>query len=548
MTLLVAPPAVRCDMRLAPLLLAFLGCADTSTGPAAVAHPPAAEVTFVPGAFGRLTTRQYRNLVEDLLGDVGEPALPADTNPYLFESIGATTEPLSESGVQLYEEHAAAVTEAVFSEPGRRRALVGCEPETVTDACALAFLQDFGRRAYRRPLTGTEEARWLSVAAASSDPWVGLRSAVSGMLQSPWVVYRTELGSPDPDRSGLHRLDDHELASRLAFVLWNRGPDDALLDAADAGRLSEPGGLEAEVDRMLADTRVRQSTEVFFEQYLDLARFDRSAPDPGTFPSWTPALKAAMRSETLLLVDELVYRKDADVRRIFSQRRAFVNDVLADHYGLDVPGASPITFVPVDLPPDAERAGVLGLGAFLVMNAHATETSPTLRGKYVVERVLCSTVPPPPGDIELDLSEETGEPQSLRERLEQHRDDPACSACHALMDPTGFLFEHFDASGAWRADDDGSPIDATGALQGQELDGAGALGDMLATHPSVGPCMTRQYYRHAHGRLDDDDLESVTLEQISGAFAAGGHRFGALQRAVVLHPSFRFVAAPAEAR
>lgn len=523
-------------MRTALLALA-LACADAPSGKAVVPHP-AAEVTFVPGAFGRLTTRQYRNLVEDLLGDVGDPALPADTNPYLFESIGATTEPLSESGVQLYEEHAAAVTEAVFSEAGRRRALVGCEVASVTDACAIDFLRRFGRQAYRRPLTGTEEARWLAVAAAAADPWTGLRSAVSGMLQSPWVVYRTELGTPDPARPGLHRLDDHELAARLAFVLWNRGPDAELLDAAEAGRLSDAAGLAAEVDRMLADERVRQATEVFFEQYLDLARFDRAAPDPGTFPGWTPALRSAMRAETLLLVDELVHRKDEDVRRLFSQRRAFVNDVLAEHYGLDVPGASPISFVPVDLPADGERAGVLGLGAFLVMNAHATETSPTLRGKYVVERVLCATVPPPPGDVELDLSEETGDPQTLRERLEQHRDDPACSACHAIMDPTGFLFEHFDATGAWRADIDGAPVDASGALRGQELSGAGELGDVLATHPDVGPCMARQFYRHAHGRLDDAE-EAVTLAQISADFAAGGHRFGALQRAVVLHPSFR---------
>ena len=530
----------------AALLALALACSGPPAAPAVVAHPPEAP-DFLPGAFGRLTTRQYRNLVEDLLGDVGEPVLPADTNPYLFESIGATTEPLSESGVQLYEEHAAEVTSAVFAEAGRRRALVGCEVASVTDPCALAFLRGFGRQAYRRPLTGTEEARWLAVAAAEADPWVGLQTAVAGMLQSPWVVYRTELGLPDPDRPGLHRLDDHELAARLAFVLWNRGPDGALLDAADAGRLSDPAGLAAEVDRMLGDPRVRDATEVFFEQYLDLVRFDRAEPDPATFPAWTPALKSAMRAETLLLVDELVYRQDRDVRQLFSQRRAFVNDVLADHYGLDVPGVSPISYVPVALPPEGERAGILGLGAFLVMNAHATETSPTLRGKYVVERVLCATVPPPPGDVALDLSEEAGVPATLRERLEQHRDDPACSSCHALMDPTGFLFEHFDATGAWRDTEGGAPIDASGGLEGATLTGAGDLGDALATHPDVGPCMAKQYFRHAHGRLDADPDE-VTLDQIAAAFASGGHRFGALQRALALHESFRWVAAPGSVR
>lgn len=526
------------------LAMALVACSSDPTPK--VKHPgPTAAVEVAPAAFGRLTTRQYRNVVADLLGDIGEPPLPADTTPYLFESIGATTEPLSESGVQLYEEHAAAAAAAVFGSENRRQMLVGCEVRAATDACAVEFVRTFGRRAYRRPLTDDEEVRWLAIAAetGADDPWLGVRSVVAGMLQSPWVVYRTDIGRPEPGDPTRYVLDDHELAQRLAFVLWNTGPDDALLDAADAGTLSTRAGLAAEVDRMLADPRARDATEVFFEQYLDLARFDRSAPDPVTFPHWTPALKQAMRNEVLLLVDDIVARKDTDVRTLFSARRTFVNDALAEHYGVSAPGAGPITFVPVDLPPETERAGVLGLGAFLTMNAHATQTSPTLRGKYVVERVLCATVPAPPGDIELDLSASEESAATLRERLEQHREDPACAGCHALMDPTGLLFEHFDATGRWRDEDGGVPVDATGGIEGRELTGAGALGDVLATHDAVGPCMARQYFRHAHGRLDTD-ADAVTLEQLSGSFASEGHRFRALQRALVLHESFRVVAAP----
>ncbi len=540
-----AAPRYLLDTMRALLALALGAC--SADPPATVAHPGAAAgaVEFAPSAFGRLTTRQYRNTVADLLGDTDEAPLPGDTNPYLFESIGATTEPLSESGVQLYEEHAAAATADVFDSENRRRMLTGCEVRDATDACAVGFIEAFGRRAYRRPLTEAEQVRWLAIAAetGADDPWLGVRSVVAGMLQSPWVIYRTDIGQPDPRDPTRYRLDDHELAQRLAFVLWNTTPDDALLDAADAGRLSTRAGLEAEVDRLLADEQARDATEVFFEQYLDLLRFDRAEPDPATFPDWSPALQSAMRNEVLLLVDDIVYRKDTDVRTLFSARRTFVNDVLADHYGVFAPGASPITFVPVDLPAETERAGILGLGAFLTMNAHATQTSPTLRGKYVVERVLCATVPPPPGDVELDLSEGGEAAATLRERLEQHRADPACSGCHQLMDPTGLLFEHFDATGRWRDEDGGQPVDATGALEGQELSGAGALGDILATHDAVGPCMAQQYFRHAHGRLDAD-ADEVTLDQIAAAFAADGHRFRALQRALVLHESFRVVAAP----
>lgn len=506
---------------------------------------PAGPVPVEQPAFARLTTRQLHNVYVDLLGPVAQPELPADTTPYLFESVGAASEPLSESGVQLLEEAATAMAAEVFGDAGRREAFAGCAPQTAWDACTTGFIRAFGRQAWRRPLTPTEEARWLAVAAdfGSSDPWEGLEAVTAGMLQSPWFVYRVELGRPVEGRPGVRRLTAHELAARLSLFFWNTTPDAALMAAADDGSLGTPEGLEAAVDRLLADERSREATEAFFAQYLDLQRLDRAAPDPLVFPDFTPALRAAMRAEVLLLVDERVQRQDADVRGIFSARRAFVNDVLAAHYGLEAPGASPITFVPVDLPPDSPRAGILGLGAFLTMNAHAVDTSPTLRGKYILERVLCATIPPPPDNVSLDLTTGADADAPLRERLDQHRDDPACAGCHAMMDPPGFLFETFDATGAWRTEDRGHPIDSTGELLGVPLADAGALGDHLSTHEDVGPCMVKQLYRHAHGRLDTA-ADADSLAQLSEGFAADGHRFRGLLRALALHESFQLVAAP----
>jgi hypothetical protein len=548
-----APPRSRA--RALGLLLGLVGCDPAFDGDARApkaAHPPvapaedAAALDFAPAAFARLTTRQYRALLLELFGDTAPPHLQEDTYPYLFASVGASTEPLSESGVQLLEEAAAAVTAEVFADPARREALVGCAPTSADDPCVAAFLTDVGRRAYRRPLTATELARWTGVVRqlGAADPWTGLRSALSGILQSPYVVYRVELGEPHPTDPGLRVLTDWELATRLSLLLWDAPPDGALLDAAAAGRLSTPDGLAAEVDRLLADERAREATEAFFEQLLDLGRFDRATPDPATYPAFTPTLRAAMRAEVLLLVDDLVWRRDVDVRALFSEPRAFVNAELAAHYGVDAPGASAVAFVPVELPADGPRAGLLGLGAFLTMNAHAVDTSPTLRGKYVLERILCAEVPPPPGDVDLDLAAGGEEAATLRERLEQHREDPACAGCHALMDPPGFLFEHFDAVGAWRDTEGGQPIDDSGELLGVPLHGAAELGRLLAGHPGVGPCVVRQLFRHAHGRLDVE-ADEVALEQLAAGFAEDGHRFRPLLARVATHPSFRVIAVPA---
>lgn len=545
-------------MRISPTIALGLGLGACTADPIKTAAPtpvahatdtaaPEAEVAFAPGAFARLTSAQYQRALDDLLGATAPAELQPDTFPYLFATIGAATDALSEQGVQQVEEAATTASHAAFSDPTRREALTGCAPERPGDRCVRDALSRLGRRAYRRPLEDWELDRWTTVATdlAEGDAWLGLELAVGGMLQSPWMVYRVERGTPHPTAPDLLQLTAYETATRMALLLWDTIPDDTLLDAAAAGELDTAAGRTAHARRMLDDPRADTAVLTFFAQYLDLARLDRASPDPTTYPDFTEELRTAMKHEVLLLVDDTINRRQTDARGLFSTRRAYVNDVLAAHYGLPTDGLTPLTYAPIDLPADGPRAGILGLGAFLTMNAHAVTTSPTLRGKYLLERVLCIDVPPPPDSVDLDLSDESAEAESLREQLEQHRDDPACSACHALMDPPGFLFEHFDATGAWRDTDNGEPIDSSGDLTGVPLDGAGALGDHLADHPGVGPCMVRQLFRHAHARLDTD-ADTVTLDQLSASFEAGGHRFRDLMVAVVAHDSFVVVARPSE--
>lgn len=373
-----------------------------------------------------------------------------------------------------------------------------------------------------------------------------MRLAVAGILQSPYFLYRVELGQPDPDEPGWRRLDGFEMASRIAFLIWNTAPDDALLDAAERGDLDTPEGVAAEAERLLDDERASVAIQEFFAQYLDLGRLDGVARDPANYPLFTPGMALAMRREVELLVDDVVAKR-GDARSIFSTRTTFVNADLAALYGVEAPGADAATFVPVELAPDGPRAGLLTLGAFLTMNAHETQTSPTARGKYVRERVLCQTVQPPPPDVDTTLDPPSGgEPQTVRERLEQHRENPACAGCHAFIDPPGFLFEHFDSIGAYRTVLPGDlPVDSSGDLDGVPLAAARALAAALEGDPRVGRCMVQQLFRHALGRLDAKG-EEPALDDIDARFADDHYDFRALVLELVAHDGFRYVAEPEE--
>jgi len=512
--------------------------------------PPEVPAIYEPTdpVLPRLTTLQYRTTLIDLFGtNVPVLATEADTNPYLFDSIGAASTTLSELGVEQYEQAAEAATQYVFSDPLRRAVFVGCEPTAAPgDACTSAFLARFGRKAMRRPLAPAELERWSGVAVALAQPdvWEGLRLATAGLLQSPKFLYRVELGEPDADDPDRRVLTGYEMASRLSFFLWNTTPDDALLDAAAAGELSNADGIGKHAARLLADDRARATIQRYFAQYLDVGRLDGVTRDPVSYPLFTPTMNASMHREVELLVSHIV-DEGADARTIFSTQHIYVNSDLAALYGVDAPGADVTTFVPVDLPEDGPRAGLLTLGAFLTMNAHETQTSPTARGKYVRERVLCQVVQPPPPNIDANLEPPSdGSAKTVRELLEEHRKNEACKGCHAFIDPPGFLFEHFDSIGAYRDILPGNlPVDATGDLDGVALDGARDLAELLTTDKRVGRCMVTQLFRHAQSRLEKDG-ELPAIDELDAAFAEAGYDFRALLLELVTHRAFRTVRAP----
>ena len=510
--------------------------------------PPPVEGSFTPGGrvWSRLTRIQYAHLIEDALFVDLETlglSLEPDTNPYLFNSIGAASSTLSALGVEQYVDAAYEVAALYLSRRELIEMALGCVPSQLRDGCSDQWLRELGLKLYRRPLEEAELERWLALgelAQAEARDWgVGAEAIVAGMLQSPWALYRLEDGSPDPARPELVRYSELSLASRLSFVLLNSAPDPRLLDLALEGRLSLDDTLSAEIDRLLELPRAREAMMEFFVQFLDVPRLKRVSRDPARYPGFSPELLDAMETEVRLIVDDLAFRRDADIRLLLSEPRAFVNSTLAQHYGLSLEGASPVIFEPVALDPSGPRAGLLGLGAFLTMNAHPTDTSPTLRGKYIRERLLCQVVPPPPDDIDLNLEPEQGEePQTLRERLEQHREDPACYGCHSFIDPPGFLFERFDAVGRYREEVEGVSIDASGDIDGVVMEDSAALGRYLAEGDRVTRCLTKQLYRFALGRLEVAS-EEPELERLHELWRREGFRFKALLKQLLMSEGFR---------
>ncbi len=517
---------------------------STDTGPGTDAGTEPVDPPFrpAPAALQRLTRRQYGNALRDLLGsELRVPTdLEVDTPLHGFSTVGAAQLTVAPRAAEQFEAAALDATEQVFGSPARRMALVGCTPAAADDPCARTYLQRFGRRAWRRPLTEAEVARWAGVSRAVAgtlgDPWAGLRYATAGILQSPFFLYRVELGAPDPTRPGWVKYDGYEMASRLSFFLWNTTPDEALLTAAARGELDTPTGVRAQGQRLLADPRARAAMGDFFTEYLKLDRLDALSRDPMAFPLMTPSLGASMRGEVLRVVDDVVFAQDTDIRAMFDTRSTFLNDDLGRLYNLG--GTRGAEFVRVELPAAGPRAGVLTTAGFLALNAHAAATSPTLRGRFVRQFLLCQEIPPPPPGVVTSIPPTTG-PSTLRQRLGRHVTDTMCAGCHNLMDPIGFGLEHFDALGVYRTTDEGLPVDATGEVDGVSFRNARGLATALRNHPRVGPCVSRQLFRYATAHKETE-VEAAGLRELAIQFQRDGHRMRALVLSLVTSDGFRY--------
>jgi hypothetical protein len=503
---------------------------------------------FAPQAatLHRLTRAQFRNSVRELLGAaVNVPTdLELDTQLYGFATVGAASITVSPRAAEQFEAASYNVTAQVFNNPARRMALVGCAPGAADDACARGFIARFGRRAWRRPLEMAETERWVGVSRAAAgayrDPNKGLEYVVAGMLQAPQFLFRVERGESVPSIPTMRRYTGYEMAARLSFLLWSSTPDDALLDAAGRGELDTAEGVRAQVRRLFADPRARTTLTAFFSEYFKLDRIGPQTRDRMLYPLYSPALVASMIQEFERIVGETAFG-DGDLRDIFTTRTTFIDNNLARLYG--IPGTFDATFRRYDWPANAPRAGVLTTAAFLTNNAHPVTTSPTHRGKFIRQFLLCQPIPPPPAGVTTDIPPPMpGVVQTFRQRLETlHLQPPACAACHTAMDPVGFGLEHYDAIGAYRTTDNTLPVDARGSLDGVDFRSGRELAEAVRNHRLLPGCIVRNMYRHATGHVEAES-EAIVIRDVERAFSTQGYQFRVLIEALAASDGFRFAA------
>ncbi len=535
--------------RAAPLvaLLALAACGDDpatkpgATDTAAEPRGPAPEVAPGSPALRRLTLSQYTHAIRDLFAaDLYIPQLEPDNDVEGLLSLGASTTSVSAYGVELYETAALTIAEQVVETPDALGALLSCTPSGAGDvACAAEVLGALGHRAWRRPLTDDEVSRLadLAVAVGTADGSfnAGLMYGIAAILQSPNFLYRVEHGEGD---GPVRTLTGHELATRLSFLLWNSIPDEALLAAAADGSLLTDAGLEAEARRLLADPRASDGVRNLFEEVYHLYHMDSLVKDPLVFTYASPELGQSAREETLLSIEALVLGDGGDFRELFTTQRTFVDRRLAALYG--VPAVTPEGFGEVTLPDDGGRRGLFGQASFLLLQSHATSSSATRRGKFIRTVVLCQDIPAPPADVDTAIPEADATSPTLRERLETHLTNPSCAGCHTLTDPIGLGFENFDGIARWRTTENGATIDASGDLDGVPFADAWELGEVVAQHERVAPCMTRHLYRYGTGRLESEG-EQPLLDWLSDGFTRSGYRFSDLLVDTVLSDGFRTV-------
>jgi len=527
----------RCIAALLAVVAVACAGSDTSGG------APATEGG--PVALRRLTSQQYTQSIHDVLGnDIVVPSrIEPDARLEGLLGVGASFVSVTPSGFEKYEAAATAIAEQALGSE-LRGANLSCEPSSASgadDSCAREFIATIGRRLFRRTLAEDEIARRVAIAASSAtelgDFYAGLEMALTSLLVSPNFLFRVEEIEPDPADGSRLRLTSTSVATRLSYLIWNSTPDDELLDAAESGALLNTGNLAAQAARLLDSPKAEAGIRAFFSDLLTFRRIDEGLvrKSPTEFPAFTLTLAGDAKEQTLRTIVDHLVTNELDLRELYTTRSTFLTPSLGSVYAVPFGGGG---WGPYEFAEDGPRAGLLSHVSLMSITAHPGRSSATLRGKFVREVLLCQDIPDPPANVDFSIVENTGgELRTARERLGEHVTNDACAGCHQLMDPIGLAFENFDAIGAYRTQENGVDIDASGNLDGQSYDDAIGMGQALRDHESLGPCMTRNLYRYAVGR-NPVSGEQALLTFLDDRFAASGYRWGSLIDALVVSDGF----------
>ena len=506
------------------------------------------DITPVAGGARRIIARQYIGSIRTLLGDAAAAAAlpPADPQLLGLETIAARDLATPPNYIELYENSARAIANVAVADPVSYAKLVPCTPTGADDAaCMRQVVEGFAPTAWRRPLTEVEIQRVTGTGIAGATAFgqfeAGVRNVLSAILQSPNFLYIVEIGEPDPADPTRRKLTPAELVTRMTFFLINSTPPQALLDAANTGALDDEAGIRGLAEQLIAQPEAEGALDAFYDEVYLLRNLATTPKDPALFPEFTPSARAAMREETLRLIRDIVWERDSDAREILDANYTFVNGELAAIYG--IPNVSGDAFVKVTAPAEQQRRGFLGHGSFLARASHAESSSPTRRGAFVQDTLLCNPIPPPPPDVNPSFPPETAG-LTAKQKLIQHMEDESCSTCHKNMDPIGFALEPFDAIGRFRTTDQGQPIDPSGEVPDLGVfEGPGDLATLVHDDPRSATCMVKKLFRHSMGHLETKG-ERPAVIALGDGFIADGHSLQSLLADLCVSPAFRFVTDP----
>jgi Protein of unknown function (DUF1592)/Protein of unknown function (DUF1588)/Protein of unknown function (DUF1595)/Protein of unknown function (DUF1587)/Protein of unknown function (DUF1585) len=516
---------------------------DPANGGMAGHQPAPRDVAASP--LRRLTRTQYANTVRDLLNldNSGADGLSPDEKNGGFFSNAAVN--LAEIQVDQYQRSAERIADRATQ---NLKDLVPCAPadadttspmSTEANDCVVRFVQGFGRRAYRRPLTTDESARFnaLFVKTQTQDGFrSGIALIVQAMLLSPHFLHLVETGDGTTVEGRLVPLTSHERAARLSYFLWNSMPDAELAAAADSGSLSNETQIAVQAERLLASPKARDSIASFHEQWLQTTSLVTVEKSKVLFPEFDDVLRSAMREETVRFADQVIRVEDGRLANLLTSDYSLLSGPLYPLYGLPPggPGWQRATF-------SHPRSGIFMHASGLAVHSHADQTSLVQRGLVIRQRLLCSTPPPPPPTVD-DTPPMVDRTQSARTRFAQHRANPSCANCHRMMDPLGAPFEIFDPIGRFRTVDGIEPVDASGELFGTDSDDGPVAGPVelmlkLAATPEVQDCIVRQWFRFAVGR-QEGDADQRSLDQSMDAFREKDFRIRDLLIGLTLTDAF----------
>lgn len=502
-----------------------------------------------PIGMSRLTEAQYRQTVADIFGDDIEifGRFEPDHRRDRLLAVGSAWASITPAGFEQYDNMARGIA-AQALDPERRARFVPCSPasaEAADDACAAAFVRQLGHKLFRRPLTGLEVQSRVTLAREGAetfnDFYTGLEFVLASLLLSPDFLFRTEVAEADPVSPGQLRLDANSRAARLSYLLWNTTPDEALLAAAESGELDTERGLAREVERLLSSPRLEDGIRAFFSDMLELDHFEEVAKDATLYPAYSSRVAADAREQTLRLIVDHTVQRNEDYRGLFTTTHFPLTRPLGLIYG--VPVAAREGWEDYEFQNGDQRAGILTHVTLLAQHSHPGRSSPTLRGAFIREALMCQPIPAPPADVDFTMDEDFEVLKTARERLKRHRTDVSCSGCHLLMDPIGLALENFDGIGAYRATENGADIDASGSLDGISYEGAPGLGNALHEHPAVPACLVDTVYRYAVSR-NIEPGERDFIRYLESRFADSGYRLVDLLRTVVTSEAFFAVSAP----